>query len=117
MERVKLMKLILCAAAGILLAATFSSCNWIFQMAQVRFSNQSSDTFTQITLGSIVQGTLTPGSTTDYQLISSGTYTLYTVSGAGAITWPTDVTVSQPDSYTVNFFGTAANLGADFKKD
>ena len=117
MEKARLVRFILKAVVGIALMAMFSSCNWLLQKAQVRFNNQSSDTFTQIILGSIIVGALTQGSTTDYQLIDAGTYTLSTVSGAGAITWPTEVTVNQPDSYTITFFGTATNLGVDFKKD
>ena len=117
MKKATLTRLILYAASGIILAVTFSSCNFLLQMAQVRFNNQSSDTFTSVTFGNISQGTLTPGSTTSYQLIDSGTYTLNTSSGAGARTWPNDVTVEQPNSYTVVFFGTATDLGAEVIQD
>ena len=117
MEKASRMRLIFFAAIGILLAATILSCNQLLQMAQVRFNNQSTDRFTSITLGAISVGLLTAGSETSYQLVDSGTYTLQTVSGAGAIAWPTDVTVNQPGSYAIVFFGTAANLGADFKRE
>ena len=61
MKKATLTRLILYAASGIILAVTFSSCNFLLQMAQVRFNNQSSDTFTSVTFGNISQGTLTAG--------------------------------------------------------
>ena len=108
MKRGRIPGLGLCAVAVTLVAA-FSSCH-LFQTAQVQFGNQSSDTFSSITFGAVSVGTLTPGSTSSWNTIDSGTYTLNSVSGAGAITWPQAVKVDSGQQYTVVFLGSATNL-------
>ena len=116
MKKGRLRSLGLYVVAAVTLATTFSSCH-LFETAQVQFENQSSDTFTSITVGAVSVGTLTPSSTSSSYTIDSGTYALNTVSGAGALTWTSSVKIDAGHSYTVAFLGSAANLGVEITEN
>jgi hypothetical protein len=117
MEKGRLRRLGLYTVAAVTLATTFSSCH-LFQTAQVQFENQSNDTFSSITLGDVSVGTLTPGSTSSWYTIDSGTCPLNTVSlSTGAIAWSNSVKVDAGQSYSVIFFGSAPSLTAQITQD
>ena len=117
MEKGRLARLGLCAAIVVAIVTTLLSCH-LFQTAQVQFENQSNDTFSSITLGDVSVGTLTPGSTSSWYTIDSGTCTLNTVSlSAGAIAWSNSVKVDAGQSYTVIFFGSAPSLTVQITQD
>ncbi len=108
-------------AAAAVLAAVLSSCNLILHKAQVSFNNKTNVVLAPVSFGSVSVSSLGVGSSSDYQLLDSGAYTLSVTKSTiptGTVTWPTgSMSVAEPNSYTIVITGTWPNLAAQITKD
>jgi len=121
MEKVKVRGLVPLVVAAITVAVFLSSCNLILHKAQVSFTNKTNVVLAPVSLGTVSVASLGVGSTSDYQLLDSGSYTLSVTKPAppaGTVTWPGgSMTFAEPNSYTIVIAGTWPNLAAQVNKD